>query len=218
MKTMKPAIRRKVKEYGIRNCALLTVAPTGTTGIVSGVSTGIEPLMAPVYWRNFKGRGERTLVVEPEYDLYPDIVEGAADIPVERHFEMQEVVQRHVDNAVSKTINLPTDYPKDALEEIWLRYLPNLKGTTFYRWGSREGEPYSPVTMDDAERQIYIATQDGQISRKERQMDQADCANGVCEILPGTINAVAGPHPTKVHVDEIELMDQEVFSEAMASA
>jgi len=47
MKNMKPSIRRKVKEYGIRNCAILTVAPTGTTGIVSGVSTGIEPYMAP---------------------------------------------------------------------------------------------------------------------------------------------------------------------------
>jgi hypothetical protein len=58
--------------------------------------------------------------------------------------------------------------------------------------------------MDDAERQIYIATQDGMISRKERQMDQADCATGVCEIPSDTLNT-AGPRPTKVYLDEVEL-------------
>jgi ribonucleoside-diphosphate reductase alpha chain len=183
MKTMKPAIRRKVLEYGIRNCALLTIAPTGTTGIVSGVSTGIEPLMAPVYWRNFKGRGERTLVIEPEYDLYPDIVEGAADVSVSRHFEMQEVWQRHIDNAVSKTINLPTDYSIGDLGEVWLKHLPTLKGTTFYRWGSRENEPFSPVQIEDAE-SVILSTPKDQISRKERTVEAngMDCVTGVCEV------------------------------------
>lgn len=181
MKTMKPAIRRKVKEYGIRNCALLTIAPTGTTGIVSGVSTGIEPLMAPVYWRNFKGRGEQTLVIEPEYDLYPDIVEGASDIPVERHFEMQKVWQKHIDNAVSKTINLPTDFPVEELSDLWLEYISELKGTTFYRWGSREGEPFSPVKLEEAE-QVIADTPEEKISRKQRTSEQntMDCTTGVC--------------------------------------
>lgn len=183
MKTMKPAIRRKVREYGIRNCALRTIAPTGTTGIVSGVSTGIEPLMAPVYWRNFKNRGERTLVIEPEYDLYPDIVEGAADIPVERHFLMQQAVQKYIDNAVSKTINLPEDYPIDELSALWLKYLPTLKGTTFYRWGSRENEPYSPVKMEDAEA-IIEATPEDKISRKQRTEAGSECVSGVCDVPP----------------------------------
>jgi ribonucleoside-diphosphate reductase alpha chain len=184
MKTMKPAIRRKVREYGIRNCAILTVAPTGTTGIVSGVSTGIEPLMAPVYWRNFHGRGERTLVVEPEYDLYPEIVEGAADIAVEHHFKMQQVVQKHIDNAVSKTINIPEDYPIDELGDLWLSYLPSLKGTTFYRWGSRENEPYSPVKMEEADGAIQEAETAGTISRKQRtkEANGMDCVDGLCEI------------------------------------
>lgn len=190
MKTMKPAIRRKVKEYGIRNCAILTVAPTGTTGIVSGVSTGIEPLMAPVYWRriktvdeNLKTVIERVLVVEPDYDIYGDLCEGAADIPVDRHFEVQKAVQKHVDNAVSKTINLPNDYPIDALSEIWLEYLPTLKGTTFYRWGSRENEPFEPVLMKDIEL-VLRETPEDMIRRKERTEDQnaMDCVGGVCEV------------------------------------
>lgn len=191
MKTMKPALVRKVREYGIRNCALLTVAPTGTTGIVSGVSTGIEPLMAPVYWRtivkdtdtkngNVK---ERILVVEPEYEQYPEIVEGASDISVERHFMMQAVVQKHVDNAVSKTINLPNDYPIDALSDIWLEYLPQLKGTTFYRWGSRVDEPFSPVIMAEVE-ETLASTPEAMISRKSRTKEQntMDCISGACEV------------------------------------
>jgi ribonucleoside-diphosphate reductase alpha chain len=185
---MKPAIRRKVKEYGIRNCALLTVAPTGTTGIVSGVTTGIEPLMAPVYWRRIKTVNkelktviDKVLVVEPAYEQYGEICEGAADISVESHFKMQQVVQSHVDNAVSKTINLPNDYPMEDLSDVWLKYLPNLKGTTFYRWGSRENEPFQPVLIKDIP-SVLESTPEEQIKRKERNENEADCASGVCEI------------------------------------
>ena len=220
MQTMKPAIRRKVREYGIRNCATLTLAPTGTTGMVSGVTTSYEPLMAPVYKRRIvkdvsvNGNNNRTelVVIEPEYDLYPDIVEGAADISVDRHFAIQAVAQKHIDNAVSKTINLPTDFPVEELSEIWLKYLPELKGTTFYRWGSRENEPFSPIRMEDVE-EVLANTPEDQISRKFRV--EQECVSGVCDILPGTVHAVAGPHPTKITFDEVELMDPEVFNEAM---
>lgn len=193
MKTMKPAIRRKVKEYGIRNCALLTVAPTGTTGIVSGVSTGIEPYMAPVYWRRIKTVNEsldtvidKVLVVEPAYEQYGELCEGAADIPVDTHFKMQEVVQRHVDNAVSKTINLANDFPLEDLSDIWLNYLPALKGTTFYRFGSRGDEPFEPVLSQDIERTLQETPKE-KIKTKERNINEGDCANGSCEISFDTI-------------------------------
>lgn len=190
MKNMKPSIRRKVREYGIRNCAILTVAPTGTTGIVSGVSTGIEPYMAPVYWRRIKTIDsklntviEKVLVIEPAYDKYGELCEGAADIPVETHFKMQQIVQRHVDNAVSKTINLPNDYPIDNLSEIWLRNLGTLKGTTFYRWGSRENEPFEPILLNDIDL-VISETPEKLIRRKERTEDSnaMDCVGGVCDI------------------------------------
>lgn len=188
MQKMKPAIRRKVREYGIRNCALLTVAPTGTTAMVCGTTSGIEPIMAPVYWRRMvkdiddrnRNNVQSVLVIEPAYDEFGDLVEGAMDVPVESHFQMQKVVQNHVDNAVSKTINLPTDYPLDNLSDLWLQYLPTLKGTTFYRFGSRENEPFNPVPHDEIEETIS-STPEENIRRKERG-EQENCATGVCLI------------------------------------
>ncbi len=209
MQTMPEWTRRKVREYGIRNCALLTVAPTGTTGIVAGVSTGIEPYMAPVYWRrikttddNLKTVIEKVLVIEPAYDEYGELVEGAADISVEDHFKMQEVVQRHVDNAVSKTINLPNDYDPKDLSELWLDYLPSLKGTTFYRWGSRENEPFEPVLSANIE-EVIQSTPEDQIRRKQRTEEQSsmDCVSGVCEIPTSNGN---GKVTTKISVDQFE--------------
>lgn len=188
MNNMKPAIRRKVAEYGIRNCALLTVAPTGTTGIVSGVSTGIEPYMAPVYWRRIKKVNEelksvisKVLVIEPAYEKYGELCEGAADISVDDHFKMQATVQKHIDNATSKTINLANDFPMEDLSDIWLKYLPQLKGTTLYRWGSRVNEPFEPVLHDNI-RETIEATPEEQIMRKQRNENEADCVSGVCEI------------------------------------
>jgi len=147
--------------------------------------------MAPVYWRTIvkdtdtkNGNvREKVLVIEPEYEEYPDVVEGAADISVEHHFEVQRIVQKHVDNAVSKTINLPHNYGTEMLAALWLSYLPYLKGTTFYRWGSRENEPFSPVPIDQAE-SVIEATSSDMISRKQRTKEGvgADCANGACEV------------------------------------
>lgn len=183
MERMKPAITRKVREYGIRNCAMLTIAPTGTTGMVQGVSTGIEPYMAPVYWRRRKQKGDQVLVIEPAYDRHPDTIEGAADLVPAMHFLMQRVIQPHIDNAVSKTINLPNDFPVDTLGKLWLDNLPHLKGTTFYRWGSRENEPYSPVKLEDIEDTI-ASTPEDMIRRKHVAEDQAamECTDGVCQV------------------------------------
>jgi ribonucleoside-diphosphate reductase alpha chain len=189
VQTIKRGIRNKIKEHGIRNCALLTIAPTGTTSIVAGVSSGIEPIPAPVYWRTrFKstedGRRERAkeLVVDKSYFEYPDVVQGAADISVENHFKMQKIVQRHIDNAVSKTINLPNDYPIEKLADLWLNYLPFMKGSTFYRWGSREFEPINPIPR--AQWEEVMASQNGSTVYDFNVEDllTIDCPGGVCEL------------------------------------
>lgn len=193
MKTMKSSLRRDVMEYGIRNCAMLTIAPTGTTSLVSGVSSGIEPYVAPVSWRNYKvldsnldNAQARQLVVIPEYVLHKDNWEDISSLDVRSHFEMQRIAQAHIDNAVSKTINLPTDYPVDELADMWLEYLPYMKGSTFYRNGSRDNQPIEPILPEEADR-LILENKDSLVleGAAEAQVD-IDCITGVCEVLPLT--------------------------------
>lgn len=186
-KTLKRGIRNKIRQYGIRNCALLTIAPTGTTSMVSGVSSGIEPLPPAVYWRNYykpteDGRREltRELVVEEAYYKYPDLIQGATDIAVEDHFKMQAIVQRHIDNAVSKTINLPNDFPMDEFGDLWLKYLDQMKGTTVYRYGSRENEPINPIPREQWA--DVMANNNFQTEMTVEEFMALDCVGGVCEV------------------------------------
>ncbi len=196
------SIQQRIKAHGIRNCALLTIAPTGTTGMVSDVSTGIEPLFAAAYWRRFykpTADGSRfldkELVINPLWDTVdPDLLEGAYDISPRDHFEMQKIAQQHIDNATSKTINLPNDYPVDTLGDLWLEYLPYLKGTTFYRAGSREGEPLEAIPLAEAKRLVALNTVHAEATAAEQNL--MDCVGDTCEI-PESLK----PH-IEVHLDE----------------
>lgn len=185
MKTMKPALRRKVKEYGIRNCALLTIAPTGTTSMVHGVTGGIEPLFAPAYIRRRKKIDDKaneflveTLVVSKEYSDHQELCQGAYDITPRDHMEMQKVVQKHLDSSLSKTVNLPQDFPVDELSDLWLEYLPYMKGSTFYRQGSRGQEPMMHVPIEDIPK--MLETWEGELEFETTDVVD-DCASGACD-------------------------------------
>lgn len=121
IKTLKPSIREMIREHGIRNCALNTIAPTGTISIVCGCSSGIEPLFAPAYKRKFRD-GDRLAeetVVHPLFQMFVQEgrsvkhFQGAYELKLRDHFEMQRVCQAHVDNAVSKCLAAGTLIPTD---------------------------------------------------------------------------------------------------------
>ena len=185
-------IQESIRLNGIRNCAVLTIAPTGTTGMVANVSTGIEPLFAAAYWRRFyrptadgSRQLDKELVIDPLWAELEaqgkdtSILEGAYDISPADHFAMQEICQRHIDNATSKTINLPENFEVDSLSDLWLEYLPRIKGTTFYRAGSRGQEPLEAIPLDEA-RQIVAQNRAKEGNIVEANM--MDCPDGVCEI------------------------------------
>ena len=98
------------------------------------------------------------------------------DIGVEDHLRMQAVCQKHIDNAVSKTINLPNDYPLEDFSSMMLKYGPKLKGTTVYRSGSRGNEPLIPMKATEAI--AYMNSQFG----FEVAAAMNDCPSGICEI------------------------------------
>lgn len=150
-------MRERIVENGIRNCAVLTMAPTGTTSMAQCVSPSLEPIPAIAYWRNYRDGDDlkRELVEHPLWTELKDtpsakLFESALDIPVKDHIEMQAVCQRHVDNAISKTINLPRDYTGADLDPVLRKYVGQLKGVTLYRDGSRGDSPIESLSVEEA--------------------------------------------------------------------
>jgi len=193
MKRMGPKVRSLVAEHGIRNCAILTQAPTGTVSILSGnCSSGIEPMFAPAYERRYWDKDERKV----ELCLHPLFVQfmkegksvdhfvGARDISVRDHMEVQRIIQKHVDNAVSKTINIAEDYPIEEMNDLWLEYLPSLKGTTFYRENSRGYVDDKGVIHEPPLKALSL--EEGKAKFNEQYKVEAaevdDCATGSCEV------------------------------------
>ena len=195
-KTLTKGIRAKIKEYGIRNCAILTIAPTGTTSIMAATSSGIEPVFSPGYKRRYyaskEGSNDRVIeeeiVIDPLFqELYQEGYDltafvSAHEIDVEDHLRMQSIVQKHIDNAVSKTINLPNDYPVEKYGQLLQKYGPKLKGTTVYRSGSRGNEPLVPLSVQEAIEHLKTS---GVIIGAA----QSDCPSGICEVSETPINA-----------------------------
>ena len=149
---MPQKIRDDILKYGIRNSHLLTIAPTGSTGTMVGVSTGLEPYFAFKYYRS--GRlGKYMEVTAPiveeylkrnpqyTYDNLPDIFVSAMELTPEEHADIQCVIQRWVDSSISKTVNAPRDYTVEDVEKVYMRlYEGKAKGGTVYVDGSRDAQ------------------------------------------------------------------------------
>lgn len=191
-KTLSRGVRARIKEYGMRNCALLTIAPTGTTSILMGsVSSGIEPIFAPAWNRIFfspDGSKRQELVFHPLFlemkkeGKSLEHFESAYHIEPEQHMKVQAICQKHIDNAVSKTINIPAEgYSLEEFSDALMRYVPQLKGLTVYKAGSRGDEPLQALTIEEA----IAAIEADEAMNAEVDADQLlkqDCPGGVCLI------------------------------------
>ncbi|MGI8419134.1 MAG: adenosylcobalamin-dependent ribonucleoside-diphosphate reductase [Candidatus Levyibacteriota bacterium] len=147
IKALPAALRKKIAEQGIRNAVLLTIAPTGTTSLVSGVSSGIEPVYEFVFKRRWRG-GEETMYhpLLEEWKLqHPDeerpaYFVSANDLTPTEHAEVQAVAQEYIDSSISKTVNAPNGHTVEDVKELYMMaYDKGLKGITYMRDGSRQG-------------------------------------------------------------------------------
>jgi len=158
-----------IKFKQLRNATLNTIAPTGSISLIAGVSSGIEPLFAISYYREIlegtklieinnlfhsisiqRGFYSRQLMdkiarsfsIQNISEIPRDVRElfvTAYDIDPIWHVKMQAAFQKYVDNAVSKTVNLPFDAKVDDVKNIYLQaYKLGVKGITVYRYGSRK--------------------------------------------------------------------------------
>lgn len=159
-----------------RNATLLSIAPTGTISLIAGCSSGIEPYYAISYSRTvLEGQHlnetlptflevarkdgfldddllmELSTVRSIQYltKVPPDvrnIFVIAHDVPVDEQIDMQAAFQRHVDNAVSKTINLPASATwQDILHAFTYAHSRRCKGVTVYREGSKPGQVLTTI-------------------------------------------------------------------------
>ena len=137
----------EIKENGLRNSTLLSIAPTGSIGTMLNISTGIEPWFAFSYFRNTKSLGNK----EESYEVWAPIAEEAKkhgyehtlvtskDITWKQHIDMQAAAQEFVDTAISKTINMPKETTSEEVEQVYLyAWEKGLKGCTIYVEGSRD--------------------------------------------------------------------------------
>jgi ribonucleoside-diphosphate reductase alpha chain len=152
MSKMPADILEGVKEYGIRNSHLLTVAPTGSTGTMVGVSTGLEPYFSFSYFRS--GRLGKFIevkadIVQEYLDQHPEAdpnnlpswFVSAMELAPEAHADVQCVIQRWIDSSISKTVNAPKGYTVEQVEKVYERlYKGGAKGGTVYVDGSRDSQ------------------------------------------------------------------------------
>lgn len=152
MQGMPEHVREAVLEKGIRNSHLLTVAPTGSTGTMVGVSTGLEPYYSFTYYRS--GRLGKFIEVKadivseylknnPEADEenLPKAFVTSMDLAPEAHADVQCIIQRWIDSSISKTVNAPKGYTVKQVEGVYERlYKGGAKGGTVYVDGSRDSQ------------------------------------------------------------------------------
>lgn len=140
IKTLPAHIRSSIRNVGIRNLALLSQAPTGSTGILAGASSGIEPIFSKEYIRTDATGTHK--VVHPAFKdgTDEDYLVTAHDISFEEHIAVQAAIQKYMDSAVSKTINMSAcATPIEIGQAYMLAWKSGCKGITVFKDESFDG-------------------------------------------------------------------------------
>lgn len=155
IKQLPEATKRKMKRYGVRNSMILQQAPTGTTSLLAGVSSGIEPVyefeftrksrlgehvlrhsLYDIWYEAFKKSNGR----EPTKAERPSYFVSANDLSPEDHVYVQAAIQKYVDASISKTVNAPNSHTVEDVKRLYtLAYEQGCKGIAYMREGSRQG-------------------------------------------------------------------------------
>jgi ribonucleoside-diphosphate reductase alpha chain len=171
-------LKDRIRKTGLRNSHLLSIAPTGTISLAfaDNASNGIEPPFSWTYTRKKRmadGTFKEYSVEDYAWRLYkhtgrdvtrlPDYFVTALDISAQAHKDMVAAVAPYVDTSISKTVNVPEDYPYADFEDLYLTaWKAGLKGLATYRPNKVLGSVLSvePSKQDNAQKQPQDVTYD----------------------------------------------------------
>lgn len=158
VKRLPAEVKDKVRERGLRNVCILTVAPVGSGSVLTGTSSGVEPIFQLKYKRRSESLSKEWYAVEHKLvQQYRDITGDDGDLPdffVTAHdidpffrVKMQATLQQYVDSAISSTVNLDKNVDVETVKKIYeYAWQMGCKGMTVYRESSREGILISEAT------------------------------------------------------------------------
>ncbi len=192
------ALQKDIRTHGIRNSHLLSIAPTGTVSLAfaDNASNGIEPAFSWMYKRKKReadGSTSEYAVEDHAWRLYrelggdveqlPDYFVSALEMDADGHIAMMQAVQPFVDTAISKTVNIPADYPYDDFKGLYLQaWRARLKGLATYR----------PNSILGSVLEVHAAPAAGAFAPQEAPVQPIDPMRTVIESRPkGSLSAVA---------------------------
>ena len=181
-----PELVEELAETGARFTPHSSIAPTGTISLslANNASNGIEPSFAHHYFRNVIRQGKKTKEKVDVYSFellaYRDMIDTAAmpqttdnavstlpdyfmtadEVTPKQHVDIQAAAQKWIDSSISKTANVPTEYPYEEFKDIYLyAYKQGLKGCTTFRF-NREAFQGVLVKEKDLKNTTYKFTLD----------------------------------------------------------
>ena len=176
---------KKLKNMGLRNCSLLSIAPAGSIGTMLDVTTGIEPAYKISYQKKTESLHKDQ---EVYYDMFissakeyfnlnktdelPNYFVTTNDIYWKDRIDIQAIAQNHVDTAISSTVNLPNNITIEEIEQLYLyAWKQGLKGVTIFREGCKRDGVLSDIYSENKSEEPIL---------KRREVIKApNIANGI---------------------------------------
>lgn len=181
-----------IKEYGLRNSQLLTIAPTGSISTLIGCSNGVEPIFQISYTR----KTESIHGIDTYYKVYteivkqymdknnlfdeeelPDFIVTTSNLNYHERIDVQAAWQQYIDASISSTVNVPNEFTISEVEDLYLyAWEKGLKGITIYRDGCRRGGILiTDNKKTDTERINELQEEINEIANKALQKDPDTC-------------------------------------------
>jgi len=197
-------LKAAIRKFGIRNSHLLSLAPTGTGSLTFGnnCSSGCEPVFDFIQKRRIRqadGSWQEVELVDYAYLVYrgkmggdtgnlPEYFESVATLKADDHIRMLEVLAPYVDAAISKTVNVPVDYPFEDFKDLYRRaWKAGLKGLTTYRpndeigavlISSSDAKKQEDLDRSDPDRRLKLAAVPETVLKSMRWLDRPHMVDG----------------------------------------